>query len=40
MTTSDTEPALLAYAWTGTPEDLADQNGIQPKRQRKPLTFK
>ena len=25
ITTSDTEPALLAYAWTGNSGDLADQ---------------
>jgi dimethylpropiothetin dethiomethylase len=25
ITTSDTEPALLAYAWTGSSADLADQ---------------
>ena len=25
MTTGDFEPTLLAYAWTGTPEKLANQ---------------
>tara|TARA_B110000046_G_C13025051_1_gene413434 strand:- start:6281 stop:6952 length:672 start_codon:yes stop_codon:yes gene_type:complete len=28
ITTSDTEPALLAYAWTGNSGDLADQNMV------------
>lgn len=28
ITTSDTEPALLAYAWTGASEDLSDQKMV------------
>lgn len=33
ITTSDREPALLAYAWTGAPEDLAHQTMVFSRRR-------
>ncbi|EKV32566.1 Dimethylsulfoniopropionate (DSMP) lyase DddL [Caenispirillum salinarum AK4] len=39
ITTSDREPALLAYAWVGAPEDLANQEMVfSRKRKPAPLT--
>ena len=34
ITTSDREPALLAYAWTGATEDLAHQTMVFSRRQK------
>lgn len=36
ITVSEAEPALLAYAWTGTPEALASQKMVFARPARKP----